>query len=253
MGQFWSNEMSSSVDDTSNKKSVENWPWAWAIIDTEQLDWKSAKSSEEIMEMSRSHQQLPVQVSDYLFLSDARKAHDLERLDELKITHVLNVAGRPAKGPASKYTAKGIQVLNIDADDEEGYPMLAKHLAEARAFIGQARSSGGRCVVHCVAGMNRSGVIVAAEKMLSERVPVLDVVAHCRSARGNSFLCNESFAAELVALARLNGLLGPAPGAPGSRVAAQPVPMSAFARPESTAVGENSTRKFRAKEVRGLF
>ena len=38
------------------------------------------------------------------------------------------------------------------------------------------------------------------------------------------FLCNESFQAQLVALARTSGLLGPAPGQAGSAVADSPPP-----------------------------
>mmetsp|Transcript_46315 Transcript_46315/g.92870 ORF Transcript_46315/g.92870 Transcript_46315/m.92870 type:complete len:121 (+) Transcript_46315:480-842(+) len=93
--------------------------------------------------------------------------------------------------------------------------MLAKHLSEAREFIAAARDSGGKCVVHCVAGINRSGVTVAAEHMLTTRQNVLEVVAHCRKQRGNVFLSNKSFQEELVALARAHDLLGPKPGEQG--------------------------------------
>ena len=157
---------------------------------------------------------MPVEIMPSLFLSDARRAHDVSRLKSLGITHVVNVAGKSAEGPAEEYCAAGINVLNVDADDEEGYPMLEKHLSEVHAFVNETRTGtySGRVVVHCVAGINRSGVILAAILMLDKKLSVLEAVAHCRLARGNCFLWNGSFQTQLVALARSEGLLGPAPG-----------------------------------------
>ena len=87
------------------------------------------------------------------------------------------------------------------------------HLQECRDFIGLARSQpNGKIVVHCQAGCNRSGLIVAADYMLSYRSNVLETVLHCRKCRGNSFLTNPGFQGQLVALARQNKLVGPAPG-----------------------------------------
>eukprot|EP00961_Rhodomonas_salina_P122228 1645885-Rhodomonas_salina.1 len=167
--------------------------------------------------------ELPVQISDTVFLSDAASTKNIERLKELGVTHVLNVAGKAASVVSEEtYSKAGITLKVISAEDEEGYPMLASHLIECREFIASARDKGGKCVVHCVAGINRSGVIVAAEKMLTERINVLETVAHCRLQRGNVYLNNASFIEELVALARKEGLLGPKPGEPGCIVTEAP-------------------------------
>ena len=122
-------------------------------------------------------------------------------------------------------------VEDNDGEDEEKYPMLDRHLQAARAFIGPARRTG-RVLVHCAAGLNRSGVLVAAERMLSTRETVLETVAHCRRARGNMVLCNESFQEQLVALARAHGRLGPAPTPPSppGAVRAKPAARSALDR-----------------------
>jgi len=123
------------------------------------------------------------------------------------------------------YQSAGIEYSQIDADDEEGYAMLAKHLEQALAFVALARDDAkGKCVVHCHAGINRSGVLVAAIHMLHTKSNVLDVVAHCRMQRGNAFLWNHTFQSELVALARERGLLGPKPGEQGCCVLATAPP-----------------------------
>lgn len=38
--------------------------------------------------------------------------------------------------------------------------------------------------MHCAAGINRSGFVAAAELLLHARLPVLEVVARLRAARG---------------------------------------------------------------------
>ena len=96
--------------------------------------------------------------------------------------------------------------------------MLENHLEECRAFIQQCRDAGGKCVVHCQAGANRSGVIVAAEIMLTEQKTVIETVCHCRKRRGDTLLCNESFVKDLVQLARKQNLLGPKPKLNGGLV-----------------------------------
>lgn len=194
------------------------WPYLWALRDPEVLDWKAGLSPEAVSERSLKQRDLPVEVSPGIFLSDARNAHDIGKLRERSITHVLNCAGIPARGPRADYEEAGIQYCEIEAEDEEGYPMLSRHLKEARRFIQTCRIAGGRVVVHCMAGINRSGVIVCAEKMLSERMHVLDVVGEVRAARGNLCLVTYTFQEELVALARREGLLGPPPGQDGCRV-----------------------------------
>jgi atypical dual specificity phosphatase len=250
MGNLWSQNESEETPTLENRQ--EDWPWIWAIIDPETLDWKSNLPEEEIIKIAKVQADLPVQISEYLYLSDARRAHDVKKMVDLKITHVLNMAGREAKGPKEEYSAAGIEVLDIEAEDSYGYPIISKHLSQALEFIQHAKSSGGRCVVHCVAGINRSGVIVAAEKMLNDRINVLETVSHCRRARGNTYLWNESFVGELVNLARSNGLLGPKPGEPGSPFPPPPA-VESFTASDETASWRKNTRKFNAQEVHGLF
>ena len=132
----------------------------------------------------------------------------------------------------------------VDADDEEGYKMLGQHLEECRAFVAKARAiDGGKCAVHCHAGINRSGVMVAAIYMLDSGASVLDAVAHCRMQRGNAFLWNHTFQEELVALARESGLLGPKPGDEGCRVPnAAPAPPAPLGPPPTFGAGKAVTR-----------
>jgi protein-tyrosine phosphatase len=198
-------------------------PYIWAIRDPEQLDWKTSKTPEEITRMATAQTQLPVPIgipSTGLFLGDAKCARNIPRLLELGITAIVNVAS-----PASKhydldrdYRCNGITVLRLEAEDEEGYPMLKLHLGTVLHQIQQWREQTPKhrnVLVHCTAGINRSGVLVAALLMELEHCTVLDAVKHIRERRGNCFLWNKSFQQELVCHARKLKLLGdPLPQTP---------------------------------------
>lgn len=156
---------------------------------------------------------LPVEVLPHLMLGDKKSASDVEVLKLFEITHVCNAAGRAGRQPQSvldAYVAAGIKLLHLEAEDEEGYPMLSKHLPAASNFMKCCKASGGRCLVHCQAGINRSGLLAASELMLDQQLPVLVAVARLKEVRGR-VLWNESFQEQLVALARSHGLLGDAP------------------------------------------
>ena len=157
---------------------------------------------------------LPCSIQPHLLLSSKTEAGDREMLQALGITHLLNAAGKAGRTPVDLAGA-GISYLELNGEDEEGYPMLAKHFEAASAFIRAAAAAGGRCLVHCVAGINRSGLLAVAELMMSERLEVLEALARAKRVRG-LILWNESFQLQLVSLAEEHGLLGPMPQLSGT-------------------------------------
>jgi len=199
-------------------------PYLWAIRDVEQLEWKTSKSAFDINRIAKAQTQLPVPIglpATGLFLGDAQCARNIPRLRELGITAIVNVAG-----PASQnfdldreYLSHGINVLRLKAEDEEGYPILALHLEtvqnQLQTWRNGSESKQRNVLIHCTAGINRSGVLVAALLMGLEHKNVLETVKHIRERRGNCFLWNKSFQEQLVAHARQLGLLGdPLPHTP---------------------------------------
>jgi len=85
---------------------------------------------------------------------------------------------------------------------------MKRHFPEAIAFLDDVRRLRGRSLVHCNLGVNRSGAVVAAYLMVSERRTLLDVVKYLRSRRA-LVLSNKGFRRQLVAFARERGLLDP--------------------------------------------
>lgn len=76
--------------------------------------------------------------------------------------------------------------------------------------IAAALAANNKVVVHCVAGINRSGLVATAAYMLSTRATVLEAIAHVHSKRG-ALLWNKSFVVQLCVLAQEHHLLGAQP------------------------------------------
>jgi len=210
----------------------EDWPWVWGIHDPENLDWKIGLSDHDIQATAIRQYDMPVPITDdKVYLGNALSVESISKLQQRGITAVLNMAGPHAlhRRTIQAFKKHGIHYKQINAHDEEDYNLLQKHWKEARDFIQTSIQTnetngrqGGKCVVHCVAGMNRSGLIVAAHHMLATRTTVLYTVKHVRFRRGNVALGNGGFQRQLVAMARREHLLGAAPGTEGSIVRGVP-------------------------------
>lgn len=170
---------------------------------------------------------LPVCLSSFLLLGDASSAADVEHLTSLGVTHVLNASNVPCPSElADLYKAAGIEYCQADAAAEDSlqYDMRSEALPRALTFATSARAQqqqqqdepeapdkakakGSKCLVHCQAGINRSGFIAACLLMLLDETPVLDVVRRLKAARG-TVLLNPSFRLQLLEVAREHELLG---------------------------------------------
>ena len=179
-------------------------PWAWIKCIREMTDPCHARHVVD----------LPVELLPWLFLSDRKSAMDLRKLQEHRITHILSahaVSPREEQYYKDRLQGMGITHKRISCDDSEGYDMIGRHWDEFLPFLNQVRETpGARVVVHCVAGINRSGLICCAAHMVLEQQLLLEVVQQCLDKRG-SVLWNRSFQRQLCELAQRHNLLGPAP------------------------------------------
>ena len=235
-------QTTSSPGNNNNHRSAsrydsigEDWPWVWGIREPKLLDWKIGLSDDQIIQRSKLQQDLPVKISEDLYLGSALSVQrSVSSLVDLGITAVLNLAGPMAlkTDAIDELEAHGISYKQINAQDESSYPLMERHWEEAYEFIKlttQATEEGkkrGKCVVHCVAGINRSALVAAVYYMIETQSPVLETVKHIRTQRGNMALSNEGFQQQLVAMARLHDLLGLKPGDEGCIIEEQAPPQS---------------------------
>ena len=140
----------------------------------------------------------------HLYIGNYDNAENIDALDTLRITHVLNMAAYSRFG--SPYgPGINIQYKQFFADDCEGYDIL-QHFTAAKHFVDDARASRGKCLVHCAMGINRSGAICAAYLMVHDDIGAIEACERIKALRG-SFLCNTSFQRQLVKFARRTGLI----------------------------------------------
>lgn len=184
----------------SASRSVVLSPWVAAVLQVTD-SWSLACNRPQ-----------PAEITPWLLLSDAATAQDAKTLKLCGVSHVLNMAGGECDSSAAATNANAAY-KRIDAYDHPDYPLLPKHWREAWDFIRGALDEDDKdnvVLVHCVAGVNRSGLVACAALMVGDRVPVVEAVTRCKVARG-TVLYNRAFQRQLVELAHDEGLLGPHP------------------------------------------
>ena len=157
----------------------------------------------------------PVEVVQDVYMGTQRHADDYVLLKKLKISHVVNCAGSRLTAPhdecvpAELYPEEvGIKCcLVVGALDHEDYD-IAKHFDKVISFMKLALKEGGKVLVHCNLGVNRSGAVVAAFIMVNHNMTLLKAASLLKEKR-QLVLSNKGFRRQLIDYARGNGHLDP--------------------------------------------
>ncbi len=154
----------------------------------------------------------PCQLSDHVYIGGRRDAQSPTLLKCYGITHVLNCAAEPDyerenfdldDSPYSENS--GLKYCAFEARDNDGYPILT-HFVKAKEFIDSAKADGGKVLVHCEMGINRSAAICVAYILVDENITLLDVIKRVKRVR-RVILVNEGFQKQLVQFAQDRDLL----------------------------------------------
>lgn len=89
-----------------------------------------------------------------IYIGNRVAASDLQLLQHLRVTHILNAATECDNYFPKSFVYKRIQ-LNDEEDDD-----VAKHLSDCARFIDNALQAGGTVLVHCNMGVSRSSTLV---------------------------------------------------------------------------------------------
>ncbi|KAJ1144465.1 hypothetical protein NDU88_010763 [Pleurodeles waltl] len=117
------------------------------------------------------------QVWPGLYLGDAVIANNLDVLNEMGITHVLNAAhcSWDCKGEQVVY-GQGIHYYGITAEDCPDFN-LSLYFHTAAEYIHTALSDPcGKVLVHCVLGRSRSAALVLAYLMIYHHFSLADAI-----------------------------------------------------------------------------
>ncbi len=151
----------------------------------------------------------PSKLLDYLYLGNREHADCIGMLTDIGITHVLNCAGSSAS-PYSYFEFGGLSSVRsyhqIEADDNETYNIIS-HLDDVTSFIQSAKDEGGKVLIYCVKGRNRSAALAVAFLMIHQSQPLLEAVKTVAEARRGTILTNPGFRRQLIHLAAERQLL----------------------------------------------
>ena len=92
-----------------------------------------------------------------------------------------------------------MEYLGFTSEDDENYDIM-KHFDDVYNFIEDARVKGGKCFIHCIAGINRSGCLATAYVMLHKNIGPISAAKMVWEQRG-CLLSNNGFIERLVKFA----------------------------------------------------
>ncbi len=157
-----------------------------------------------------SYPKVMTRLASHVYIGNYKDAENIPALRRSGITHVLNCAAFRVQSHSPYPPGSGIVgYLEFQADDSPTYNMM-QHFQQAKMFIDDAKYKGGKVLVHCAMGINRSGLICAAYLMLDKNATLLEVIKYLRHKR-QIVLANRSFRKQLVVFARQKGMLGLSP------------------------------------------
>ena len=126
------------------------------------------------------------------------------------MTHIVNCAATKDYAAELKDNPypedTGIEeYLEVEALDTVGYPIL-RHYRDVRLFIDRAMRNGGRVLVHCEMGVNRSAALCIAYLMEHQDLTLIQAIREVKISRP-VILLNEGFRRQLYNFAEERRLL----------------------------------------------
>ena len=116
-------------------------------------------------------------LEDQLYLGGADQAGSAQVLQDLMITHILNITEE-----SFIHVDNSLKCMNISVLDDYEADLL-NELPKAIIFINKALKEGGRLLVHCKLGVSRSSTVVLAYLMYSRHWTLMDALGFLRKRR----------------------------------------------------------------------
>ncbi|KAK5575337.1 hypothetical protein RB653_010595 [Dictyostelium firmibasis] len=116
-------------------------------------------------------------IKDFLYLGGAENAGSRQQLINLKITHIVNMAGELDDIYPHLY-----KYYRANLDDRPK-ANIYEHFEPVIEFIDDCKKQGGRILVHCAMGISRSTTVVLAYLMKEDHMTYTDAFTFCKQKR----------------------------------------------------------------------
>ena len=149
------------------------------------------------------------ELDDHLYIGSIEDANNLNLLKRHNVTHIIdtveNEKDKIIHLRDSHCDDSHFEYMRFSSDDNDSYPIM-NHFDDVFNFIENARKVGGKCLIHCVVGVNRSGVLATAYVMVKYNLGPFAAVKMVQKKRG-VLLTNCSFVSKLLIYAKDHGYL----------------------------------------------
>jgi protein-tyrosine phosphatase len=119
-------------------------------------------------------------ITNILYLGSIYHAQDINSLQALGITHVLNLTNfgeELMETSSNHFISKQINITDLPSTD------IIAHFEDAFSFINACKQASGRILVHCRMGVSRSASFVIAYLMKNEQLFLKDAHAFVKKRR----------------------------------------------------------------------
>jgi len=120
---------------------------------------------------------VPVNIADHLYLGSAAHASQLELLERLGITALLNVSPNCPNYWPDKFEYQTIPVEDNSTAD------IKAHFKAAIEFINEVKNKNGKILVHCKAGVSRSATMCLAYLISNRKMCLNDAYDEIKAKR----------------------------------------------------------------------
>ena len=142
-------------------------------------------------------------LDECLYLGSIEDAKDVNQLKTYNITYIINtVDDETSLSPEETKSLYDdtFKYMGFSSEDAMDYPIM-NHFEETHAFIEKAREKESKCLIHCMRGVNRSGVLATAHIMVKNNIGPITATQLVYKKRG-MLLTNPSFVSQLLQYAK---------------------------------------------------
>jgi len=127
---------------------------------------------------SRREGKKPAELRPWFFLGGVKTAESKDTMQNMGITHILNVADNVRCFFPHDFAYLHIQI--VDGGKDGG---IVDAFKPAREFVEKAKNAGGKVLIHCLHGVNRSATTAMAVLMQMEGLTLADAFQHVKTQR----------------------------------------------------------------------